>query len=69
MCRVNVQFEVFLIKKKNSTQVITAINLTSKCSVILTEFPAFTTMKLFILWFMNFGLTTMTKQEPKIALE
>lgn len=47
----------------------TAITLTSKCSVILTEFPAFTTMKLFILWFVNFGLTTVTKKGLKIALE
>lgn len=48
-------------KKKINTHLITAINFTSKCSVSLTEFPAFTTMKLFILRFVNFGLTTTTK--------
>lgn len=33
------------------------MNFTSKFTVILTEFPAFTTMKLFIFLFVNFGLT------------
>lgn len=35
------------------------LNLTSKFTVILTEFPALTTMKLFILLFVNFGLTAI----------
>lgn len=37
------------------------MNFTSKFTVILTEFPALTTMKLFILLFMNFGLTKLNK--------
>lgn len=43
------------------TLFIPGMNRTSKCIMILTEFPAFTTMKLFILWFVNFGLTITTK--------
>lgn len=37
---------------------------TSKFIVILTEFPAFTTMKLFILRLVNFGLTETEKNGP-----
>lgn len=38
------------------------MNFTSKFTVILTEFPAFTTRKLFIFLFVNFGLTKVTSK-------
>ena len=48
-------------------RMLISINFTSKLTMILTEFPALTTLKLFMLWLVNFGLTGIMNGTMKSA--